>query len=91
MQGVGSHIYVACWSIYDWDQDIWVAKSVLHRLIGPSKALIARFLQVKGQIAAAHSWSFDFHSLEVTLILWSALKERFDHLIFGRDASTRDI
>ena len=78
----GSHLYVACWSICNWDQDFWLAKSVLDWLIVPSKALDHLiFLWVKGQIAAVHSWSFDCCSLEVTLIPWSALKEGFDHLI----------
>ena len=35
----GSHLYVACWSVCDWDQDFWLAKSVLDRLIVSSKAL----------------------------------------------------
>ena len=35
----GSHLYVACWSICNWDQDFWLAKSVLDWLIVPSKAL----------------------------------------------------
>ena len=30
-----SHLYVACWSVCDRDQDIWSAKSVLDRLTVP--------------------------------------------------------
>ena len=34
------------------------------------KLLIVWFLRVKGQIGVVHSWSFDYHSSEVTLIPW---------------------
>ena len=40
----GSHLHVASWSIYDHDQDFWLAKTVLDWLIVPSKLLIAWFL-----------------------------------------------
>ena len=36
---VASHLYVACWSNCDQDQDFWWAKSVPNRLIVLSKAL----------------------------------------------------
>ena len=68
----GSHLYVACWIICDRDQNVWSAKSeALDRLI----------FRVKGQIAAACSWSIDFNSLEVTLIPWLAPKKGVDRLI----------
>ena len=37
--GKGSHLYVACWSVGDQDQDLWSAESVLDRLIVPLKVL----------------------------------------------------
>ena len=40
----GSHLHVTSWSIYDQDQDFWLAKTVLDWLIVPSKLLIAWFL-----------------------------------------------
>lgn len=46
--------------------------------IGKKCAWSLDLLWVKGQIGAMHSWAFDFRSLEVTLILWSALKKGFE-------------
>ena len=77
-----AHLYVVCWNICDQDQDFWLAKSVLDRLIISSKALDRFiFLRVKGRIGTVRSWSFDFRSLEMALISWLALKTGFDHLI----------
>ena len=50
-------------------------KSVLDRLIICFwSSWLLDFWRVKGQIAAAHSWSDDFSSSEVTLIPWSVPK-----------------
>ena len=56
----GSHLYVACWSICNWDQDFDWQKSVLDCLIVPSKALdhlIFYGSKVRLQLHV-HSWSF---------------------------------
>ena len=29
----GSHLYVTCWSVCDWEHDFWLAKTVLDLLI----------------------------------------------------------
>ena len=50
---------VACWNTCDHDQNLWVAKSVLDRLIVVLRLLIAWFSGVKSQIAAACTWSTD--------------------------------
>ena len=46
----GSHLYVACWSVCDQNQDFWSAKTVLVVLFWSSWLL--DFKQVKGQFAA---------------------------------------
>ena len=66
----GSHLYVACWAF-----DFWLARNVL---VCPFDRLI--FMGQRSNWSHA-IWSFDFHSLEVTLIPWSALKKGFDHMI----------
>ena len=69
----GSHLCYAFWSVYERDQDFWLAKSVLDHLIILSKGLDGWFfLWVKGQIAV--TYILDFCSLEVTLIPWLPLK-----------------
>ena len=51
-------------------------KSVLDRLIICFwSSQLLDFWRVKGQIAATHSWSDDFSSLEVALIPWSVPNE----------------
>ena len=49
----GSHLYVACWSVWNHDQIFLIIKSVLDRLIAPFwvRLLITWFSRVKGQIA----------------------------------------
>jgi len=74
----GSHLYVTCWRICDWDQDFWLCLMAWSSLL---KLFTAWLLWVKGRIWAARSWSFHFRSLEVILIPWSALKKGFDRLI----------
>ena len=89
----GNHLCVTCWSVCDQDQNFWSAKSLItwSTLL---KWMISWFYGVKGQIAAQYSWSFDFRSLEVTLIPWSALKRLWSLdsiLITVANASTQDI
>ena len=56
----GSHLYVACWSVCDPDQEIFRQQKVcLIAWLSLQKLLITHFLQVKGQIGATHFWSLD--------------------------------
>ena len=73
---------VTCWSVCYRNQVFLIGKKrawLLDRSL--LRLLIVWFPRVKGQIAAARSWSVDFSSSEVTLILWSAPQKGFDHLI----------
>ena len=63
-----SHLYVACWSICNWDQDLRLAKSVLDHLIGPWSLDFFYRSKVKGQIVATRSWPL---ILAVWRSLWS--------------------
>ena len=75
----GSRLYVACSSVCDHDQNVCLAKSMLDQSL--LRLLMAWFSSVKGQIAAAHSWSIDFSSSDATLIRWSGPKNGFDRRI----------
>ena len=66
--------------IFDW-QNV--------RLIGPSKALDR--LIFMGQRSNCSHVFFDFHSSEVILIPWLAVKKGFDHLILVANTYTQDI
>ena len=74
-----AHLYVACWSICNWDQDFWSAKRVLDRLIWGPWSL--DFFMGQRSNCSHMFLILDFCSSEVPLIPWSALKKCFDRLI----------
>ena len=65
----GSHLYVACWSICNWDQDFWLAKVCLTAWSFLLKLLITWFFMGQRSDCSC-TFLVLCCSLEVTLIPW---------------------
>ena len=74
-------VFVTAIKAFDWQ------KLVNHLIVPFWGSWVLDLQSVKGQIAEVCSWSIDFSSSEVTLILWSPPKMGLDCLVqfwFGR-------